>query len=676
LCGVLDGLDDVDWAGLTHAYGSATDTPELLRQAGSADREAASQALSDLYSSIFHQGTVYEATAAAVPFLVDLAREAPHQRDDLVWMVGMVADDEHAYGPMRQRVRDALAEQAEALVALMANDDPQVRVAAAYAACRAGAPADVFWDRWSTEDDPEVRASLVLALGEVDLGRADSVLPDAMLHAAPAVRVAAAAALLRRERSWPDGAVAALIDAINEGARIPYGWSRGADWYDELLEVSADAVAASLLDQMLGSSNPKTREMATWAMGVRCDELRSAAAALVPMLAPVLEDPDPDVRLAAFRAVRRAGAAARQFADLLAAVAAAYPDVAGNREFTVEYLAVQTLVRLGDPRWVAPVCAAATAGHRDDHVLWHAGFTPDVLAEIRPQLARDPAVVDLLAGPITEWGRPAAAAAPELLAALRHAGPRVARALLALGIDDPDMVPHLRGLVTKDHHLPAALAFWRITGDATPMLDTLAGCVSGEHHFFDSWTVDLSLGAVLRPLLPTARRHLTGVAATTTPQRHQQILAARITAAAGGAESALATTAAVLIRGDTPARAAAELIADLAPTHRSLVADLEPQLRDRLRDQWSRLSATRALVRLGVPTAELVSPLVLGLTDYAGRFGIATILELRAVETIPALEELLARDERFDSTGDADSIVWADELLQERVRSAIAELRS
>ena len=126
--------------------------------------------------------------------------------------------------------------------------------------------------------------------------------------------------------------------------------------------------------------------------------------------------------------------------------------------------------------------------------------------------------MDLLAGPIIEWGRPAAAAAQELLAALPHAGPRAARALLALGIDDPDMVPHLRRLVAEDHDLPAALALRRITGDATAMLDTLAGCLSGEHHFLDSWTVDLSLGTVLRPLLPTARRHLTGEAAATRPQ--------------------------------------------------------------------------------------------------------------------------------------------------------------
>jgi hypothetical protein len=52
-----------------------------------------------------------------------------------------------------------------------------------------------------------------------------------------------------------------------------------------------------------------------------------------------------------------------------------------------------------------------------------------------------------------------------------------------------------------------------------------------------------------------------------------------------------------------------------------------------------------------------------------------TILELRAVETIPALEALLSSDERFPPTAAADDLVWADELLQERTRSAITALR-
>lgn len=75
--GPLDGLDDIDWAGLSHAYGSADDVPADLRALLSSSSEERSEALhTRLSSSIFHQGSRYPATAAAVPFLVALAADA------------------------------------------------------------------------------------------------------------------------------------------------------------------------------------------------------------------------------------------------------------------------------------------------------------------------------------------------------------------------------------------------------------------------------------------------------------------------------------------------------------------------------------------------------------------------------------------------------------------------
>ncbi len=69
---VLDALDDIDWAQLGHAYGPARDVPEQLRALTSADATARARALHDLYGNIFHQGTRYQATAYAVPFLLEL----------------------------------------------------------------------------------------------------------------------------------------------------------------------------------------------------------------------------------------------------------------------------------------------------------------------------------------------------------------------------------------------------------------------------------------------------------------------------------------------------------------------------------------------------------------------------------------------------------------------------
>lgn len=69
---MLAKLDTIDWANLTHAYGSADDVPDQIRALRSADRAVRERALGQLYANIFHQGTRYQASAAAVPFLLEL----------------------------------------------------------------------------------------------------------------------------------------------------------------------------------------------------------------------------------------------------------------------------------------------------------------------------------------------------------------------------------------------------------------------------------------------------------------------------------------------------------------------------------------------------------------------------------------------------------------------------
>jgi hypothetical protein len=525
------------------------------------------------------------------------------------------------------------------------------------------------------ETEPAVRASLALGLGELDPAVAEPVLATAAVQGSPEVRVAAAVALLRAGLAWPEGTVRALVKAIDDGATVEYCWARGADWSDELMVASEPSVAMDLLARMLLWGNPKTRQAGIWAMSQRCARQRSAPALFVPMVVPAVEDPDADVRSEAVGALRRSGAAAAPYADLLAGIAARFPDVASERGFTVEYRAVETLLRIGDPRWIEPVCAAAAAGHRPTHLLSGARFSLDVMAEVRDRLRTDPARADVLAGVVAQWGQAAAAAVPELLAALPHAGTEVTWALLEIGHDDPAVLPHLRARAAEMGDLRAAMAIWRMTGDLRPMLDTLHAFLS-QHRRVPATYPDFTaeLGEALLPLLPAAARHLSGTAAKTYPERETQILAARV-AAVAGLQTVLPTVQAVLVAGHTPARAAANFVAGLAPAHARELTHLIPHLRGRLADRWSRLEAARALARLGVPTAELAQPLVRGITDYAGRYGIATILELHAAEAIPALENLIAGDERFGVSGTVDDLVWLDELLQEHVRAAIVSLR-
>lgn len=72
---MLDTLDTVPWATLEHAYGSADDVPDTLRGLISPEEKTRQEAYYTIYGNIFHQGTRYEATPYAVPFLFEMLRD-------------------------------------------------------------------------------------------------------------------------------------------------------------------------------------------------------------------------------------------------------------------------------------------------------------------------------------------------------------------------------------------------------------------------------------------------------------------------------------------------------------------------------------------------------------------------------------------------------------------------
>jgi hypothetical protein len=89
----LDELDQVPWSTLEHAYGPATDVPALIRDLSSAHKEKREKAIYELHGNIWHQGTVYEATAYAVPFLVGLLfTNKPENRVDILLLLAEIAD--------------------------------------------------------------------------------------------------------------------------------------------------------------------------------------------------------------------------------------------------------------------------------------------------------------------------------------------------------------------------------------------------------------------------------------------------------------------------------------------------------------------------------------------------------------------------------------------------------
>jgi hypothetical protein len=111
----LAGLDAVDWGALEHAYGDAADVPGQLRALCSADEAERHKARHDLYGNIFHQGSRYQATAVAVPFLARMAVDAstPERDATLEMLAALAVGYDESYLPDGvdvARWRDEVAE--------------------------------------------------------------------------------------------------------------------------------------------------------------------------------------------------------------------------------------------------------------------------------------------------------------------------------------------------------------------------------------------------------------------------------------------------------------------------------------------------------------------------------------------------------------------------------------
>lgn len=110
---MLEGLESIQWSTLNHAYGSAEDIPELIRSLTYADDDIRDRTLYTLYSNIWHQGTVYQATAYAVPFLIELlsAPQVTRKYDILIYLAHLAQGnsylDEHNDELQFTEARDA-----------------------------------------------------------------------------------------------------------------------------------------------------------------------------------------------------------------------------------------------------------------------------------------------------------------------------------------------------------------------------------------------------------------------------------------------------------------------------------------------------------------------------------------------------------------------------------------
>ncbi|WP_344427313.1 PBS lyase [Streptomyces lavendulocolor] len=247
---MFTGIDEVDWASLGHAYGPADDVPGLLRGLASADAMEREVALDGMYGAVHHQGDVYDATLACIPFLLELVA-SPEVQDrgcviELLTSIGGIdlgGDDElDGLGPDDEGFEDAanyamaaaaVAAGADVFLALVGDDDREVRLAAPGAlASLHRDPARVLVllrERLTAETDTEVRLALVEAVGRIAL-RYESLRDEIadwlgwLVGAAqdPALRLAALAQLARcAPARLPRDVVVTVTDLLDQLRRAP-----------------------------------------------------------------------------------------------------------------------------------------------------------------------------------------------------------------------------------------------------------------------------------------------------------------------------------------------------------------------------------------------------------------------------------------------------------------------
>ena len=118
---MLEALETIDWAKLTHAHSEASNVPRLLRSLLSEDADLRINALSTLHEQIWHQGDVNPASATAVPFLYELLTHSDVQdKWAIVSLLGSIATGEGAWernlrNDGEERCRTILARQGQSL---------------------------------------------------------------------------------------------------------------------------------------------------------------------------------------------------------------------------------------------------------------------------------------------------------------------------------------------------------------------------------------------------------------------------------------------------------------------------------------------------------------------------------------------------------------------------------
>ncbi|MFF0013613.1 HEAT repeat domain-containing protein [Streptomyces sp. NPDC005374] len=590
---MFTGIDEVDWASLRHAYGSAEDVPGLLRGLASVDPVERERALDGMYGAVHHQGDVYDSTLACVPFLLALVASGQvADRAGIVELVVSIGAECEGRGSavesgLYARARVGVRAGAEVFVRLTGDADASVRRAAPGALVRFLDEPDrvlgLLRERLALERDERVLLALTESLGLFVRRRPEHAAEALELLTArssapfdPGLRLAAlgqlavcapdrlppdlvpvAVGLLRERSARPvhrrDG-----VDCPHSGTlvsrlrRLRPSDEEGSQLLRTLHRGLGDRLDArkALLKGQLTSPDSVDRCNAVWMAAGLLREWRADWTEPVSLIGAQLGADEGRLRDAAVSVLEDLFGLAAPAADDLAALVTSRPDLWVRRwERGAPTLggALKALARSGDSR-ATPVLAEVLAGPvvPDDlgQVIGHLG---PAAAPLAPVLRRRLGEVPRDSSRIFERAVP-------LLAALTALGDEGAV---------PEVLRLLRGLPAGLRQRDA------VVEAALHALGRIGGAAASE------------VIPVLRGLLETA---------------HAAVAASALYAVEGDVTVVLPVLIGELAQGRPRRRAASGALARLGSAAGPALPGLRPLLR--AEDLWERVSAADAVWRI------------------------------------------------------------------------------
>lgn len=701
----LDGLDDHPWSSFSHAYGSAEDLPDLLRALAGTDQGAGDEALSELYGCVLHQGTVYAASAEAVPFLARIAAVG-HRTADVLMLLGGMAESDDEHGVVPGTVRAAVVEQLPLILPLLAATERETRRTAAWAASHTRATARVLpalRTRWNEEPEPSVRAEVLAGISRLDPSAGAAGAATVLDPSQPAeLRMAAVFACLDADGSWTEShhtTMLSLLPADAPGSDLAFERNEPlAAVVEKLLSRGRDAdreAAFALLDAALRDGRADVRAEALWAADRACMLSRSAPRRLLAGLRAAAVDENAVVAVSSL--LGRLGTAAASAADVLVPLAGRNPEQ--DDDHADRALAALVLVA---PAQAAPLLSAGL-GRRPRALDAAAGFRRptdsafpydgELLDALRHRLSQPEALSGNEPGQLTSllagWGARAGAALAELHMVLPHFPAQAAWAIVAIASDGTpgERAQAVTSLRTEAENgsLSAAKALYELVGEHTLLADCLdREFRHGGRRLTEAAATAGALGPRAAALASALREALSGPDGdTTTPALDADVaLAEALWRITGDAATAVAALDSVFARAahnswsQWPLIRAARTTALLGAAGRPLTSRLEALLDHPTQTPAAVLALTSVAEPASLDRTTLAAAVLRSAEQEADPSGACDALEALGVRALTAdhlcrLTTLADGDARVIRSGVVDRIIREDEAFRSRARALL-----